>query len=82
MVENSETSAPSDRRRTRSTVKLTQEEALQVLQSAAAMCQDSGLTVQRTTLYERGVSMAAIIISGASWQDNNLVCTTTGKGGE
>lgn len=81
MAENSETLATSGKRRTKSTANLTPDEALQILQSAVAMCQDSGLVVLRAPLHERGITSAAIVIPNAEWVGTELRAIT-GKGVE
>lgn len=81
MVESSETSPKSGKRSTKQTAKLTPDEALQILQAAAANCQQAGISVRLAPIYEGGVRMVAIVVAGAELINGNLV-TSTGKGAE
>ena len=79
MVESSETSTRKGKRNTKSTAGLTPDEALQILQAAAANCQQAGLSVRLAPIYEGGARMVAIVVTGVELQDGMLVTSTGNK---
>ena len=75
MAASSETSTKTDKA---STKKLAPGDALQILQAAAQQCQQAGISVRLTPIYEAGVRMVAVVLNGVELEDGMLV-TSTGK---
>ena len=79
MVEPSENSTVKGRRNTGKTAKVTQEEALEILQSSLKMCQEAGIEVQIVpTFYAGGFQYVGALLANVQFINGNL-CLITGN---
>ena len=78
-VENSGSSAPSEKRRTSKTAKLTPEQALEILASALLQCANAGIPVRLGNLFDTGTVSAGIVLEGVKHEDRKLLLANTGK---
>jgi hypothetical protein len=79
MAASSGSSTKEDKRSTPRTVSLTQEQAIEILQQAVKVCQQTGLVVGVSTLYRAGNQNAIIVIENVDFIDGNFVLANAGK---
>jgi hypothetical protein len=73
MAENSETSQKSAKRSTPKTVKLTPEQALEILQQSLFECQQAGISVQvMPDFYSHGQRYLAILVASVALDSGSL----------
>lgn len=81
MVENSEHSAASGKKRTRETAPLTPNQALEILQQSIVECQKAGIEVRiMPKLYGDAHEFTGILLANVLYQDGNLVAINGNEG--
>lgn len=77
MVENSEASTASGKKRTRETAKLTAEQALEILQQSILECQKAGIEIRiMPKLYGDPYEFAGILLANVEYIAGNFVLIT------
>jgi hypothetical protein len=73
MVENSVNSPQNAKRNTKQTVKLTREQALEILQQSIIECQKSGLEMRIVpSFWDGGQQYAAVMVANVAYIGGNL----------